>query len=46
MVVWVIIFLAGGALTIWNVFYVLDDYFKYDVDTSISVDKNTVVLRL
>ena len=43
MVLWVIIFLAGGALTIWNVYYVFHDYFQYEVDTSISVDKNTVV---
>ena len=43
MVAWVIIFLAGAALTIWNVFVVFEDYFKYQVDTSISVNKNTVV---
>ena len=43
MVGWVIIFLAGAALTIWNVFVVFEDYFKYQVDTSISVNKNTVV---
>ena len=43
MVAWVIIFLAGAALTIWNVFVVFEDYFKYEVDTSISVNKNTVV---
>ena len=40
---WMVIFLAGGVATIWNVSYVMKDYFKYDVDTSISINMNTVV---
>ena len=42
---WVVIFLAGTVATVWNVFYVLDDFFKYDVDTSISINKKTTVRR-
>ena len=40
---WMVIFLAGGVATIWNVTVVMKDYFEYNVDTSISIDMNTVV---
>ena len=40
---WMVIFLAGGVATIWNVSVVMEDYLKYAVDTSISINMNTVV---